>query len=125
MRKVMDNLIGLTLENARNDLSCEVCPVESAPPIRPQNNRPARKKAKSIPSEIKVPRVQLWGEMRVLRVRELRVREIVEESAKENRVAQENASVEDDAATGKTSILEITIAREEAFSPSFAAALLS
>ncbi len=86
---------------------CEVRLCEIAPPTRPPrdlaNDKRSPRKKPNTPGEIRAPRVQLWGEMRVLRSREI----------------AEN----DEKASSEKAVLELTIAREEAFSPSFQAAL--
>lgn len=95
-----DASIGLELKNLTAE-SSKFRVVETAPPPRPLSLRPPRKvKPNAAQSEPKTPRVQLWGEMRVLRVRDV-------------------------AEARDTVIFEATCAREEAFSASFAQALAS
>lgn len=98
-----DASVGLNLKDAQAASSREFRVVETAPPVRPLSTRPPRKPKKNAEKvEPKAPRVQLWGEMRVLRCREIETAE----SDTENGAA----------------IFETTCAREEAVSPSFAQA---
>ncbi len=90
--------IGCLLDDVRTVARETLCIVESAPPQRPlRQNAPQKKKnVAAIPREPR--KEQRWGELRVLRCREI----------------EDNGEA----------AFEVTIAREEAFSSSFASALL-